>query len=543
MTKQAGYSIISFAIALVLTLTACQRVPSKKTLSVDPGPAAESRPASTPKVVPAGIQWFDGHIDQAFERASRERKPLLLYWGAIWCPSCNQLKASVFTRRDVIEKSKLFVPVYLDADEIRTQQLMDQFKVNGYPTLLVLQPDRTELARLSGGLDLSQYADVLDAVLTKLRPVGQIISSLNSSDALLTLEDCKRLAYTEWIGHDALYKTAQHVGTLMLAAQRCPQQARVERARLTVIATDFLLQDERDKLQGGDPPTPKLAQLLRTQEEVLGEPALNHAVGDILYPSQIYFMAAERAGLGTSSQLRKRWIAFFAVRERDISLTESDQLYALANRLVLVQQQDGRIPRSMEDAAVHRAEAALAKLSNPHARVPMVGAVTAVLNSVGRKERSVEIIESEVKTSPASYHYMEMLASIEEERGNKDKALEWFRRAYIENPGISTRFRAGTDYIESLVRLEGHNEPAIRGAALELISQLNDANLFRGIRASTRIADLDLTLRAWNASANGKHQRTITVIRNRMSEVCEKVPNADSVRLQCDSFLKSKVSG
>ena len=41
---------------------------------------------------------------------------MLLYWGAKWCPPCNQLKATLFNRQDFIERSKAVVAVYVDGD-------------------------------------------------------------------------------------------------------------------------------------------------------------------------------------------------------------------------------------------------------------------------------------------------------------------------------------------------------------------------------------------------------------------------------------------
>src|SRR5688572_33400380 len=63
-----------------------------------------------------GIAWFKGDVDAAFKSAQASNKPVLLYWGAQWCPPCKQLKSAVFNRPDFIEKSKLFVAVYLDGD-------------------------------------------------------------------------------------------------------------------------------------------------------------------------------------------------------------------------------------------------------------------------------------------------------------------------------------------------------------------------------------------------------------------------------------------
>ena len=48
-------------------------------------------------------------------------------------------------RREFIERSSLFVPVYLDGDTELAQAQGERFGVLGYPTMIVLAPDGTEI--------------------------------------------------------------------------------------------------------------------------------------------------------------------------------------------------------------------------------------------------------------------------------------------------------------------------------------------------------------------------------------------------------------
>ena len=109
---------------------------------------------------PRDIAWFDGSLQGAFIVAKRENRPVLIYWGAEWCPFCHTLKSKVFSRPDFIAKSHLFLPVYLDGDDDGAQKWGEQFGIQGYPTLIVLDPDRHEIIRLGAGRDVAQYAAI-----------------------------------------------------------------------------------------------------------------------------------------------------------------------------------------------------------------------------------------------------------------------------------------------------------------------------------------------------------------------------------------------
>jgi thiol:disulfide interchange protein len=100
------------------------------------------------------VAWLaattDAQIESAFAQSRTEQKPLLLYWGAKWCPPCNHLKATLFNRQDFVERSRSFVAVNIDGDSPGAQKLGARFKVVGYPTMILFNPAGAELTRLPG---------------------------------------------------------------------------------------------------------------------------------------------------------------------------------------------------------------------------------------------------------------------------------------------------------------------------------------------------------------------------------------------------------
>ena len=204
--------------------------------------AAQAAPAVDLASVHAdapGIAWFNGDVDAAFASAQASNKPVLLYWGAQWCPPCKQLKSAVFSRPDFIEKSKLFVPVYLDGDLPDAQKWGDVFRVMGYPTVVVLKPDRTEITRIAGNMDLSLYAGVLDNALGDVRPVKDVVDLAVNGSTPLDASDCRRLAYHAFgLEDDGIFDGVKLQTAFENAARLCPAELEKERARLSIRAAN-----------------------------------------------------------------------------------------------------------------------------------------------------------------------------------------------------------------------------------------------------------------------------------------------------------------
>src|ERR1700693_3652027 len=191
-------------ICFTLAIAACSRAPESSLptpkLTLSPffvALAAPTKPEAGPG--DGGIAWEKGDIDAAFAAAKAANKPVFLYWGAVWCPPCNQVKATIFNRQDFIDRSRFFVPVYLDGDTKSAQKLGARFKVSGYPTMILFKPDGTEITRLPGEVDADQYMRVLAMGMNGARPVKDTLAAaLGSGNAKLSPDDWRLLAYYSW---------------------------------------------------------------------------------------------------------------------------------------------------------------------------------------------------------------------------------------------------------------------------------------------------------------------------------------------------------
>lgn len=149
--------------------------------------------------ITSAISWqfasSDAEVNKAFELARRSGKPVFLYWGAVWCPTCNQVQATLFSRPDFTERSRAFVPVYVDGDKPGAQKVAARFKVSGYPTMILFKPDGSEITRLPGEVDPERYLLTLTAGLNAEIPVKDLVQR-GLSRQPLTPEQWTLLAFT-----------------------------------------------------------------------------------------------------------------------------------------------------------------------------------------------------------------------------------------------------------------------------------------------------------------------------------------------------------
>ena len=104
----------------------------------------------------------------------------------------------MFRRPEFVERTRQFVAVDLDGDEPGAQRLDEEFGVDGYPTVIVLTPDREEITRIPITLEREKYVRALDVALTASQPTTAAYAPVQCRVAT-TDSDLRLLGYYAWI--------------------------------------------------------------------------------------------------------------------------------------------------------------------------------------------------------------------------------------------------------------------------------------------------------------------------------------------------------
>lgn len=126
---------------------------------------------ATSLVITAGLlkaddAWTTDYA-KALAQAKTENKQVLLdFTGSDWCPWCQKLDKEVFAQpkfQDYAKKNLILVEVDFpqakpQSDDLKKQNngLQDKYSIQGYPTVIVLNPDGKKIGELGyapGGPD------------------------------------------------------------------------------------------------------------------------------------------------------------------------------------------------------------------------------------------------------------------------------------------------------------------------------------------------------------------------------------------------------
>jgi protein disulfide-isomerase len=478
------------------------RAESAKPAAAQPASDASAELTSVHADAP-DIAWFKGDVDAAFASAQATNKPVLLYWGAQWCPPCKQLKSAVFNRPDFIEKSKLFVAVYLDGDLPDAQKWGDVFRVTGYPTVVVFKPDRTEITRISGNMDLSLYAGVLDDALGDVRPVKDVLELAVKAEAPLAAADCRRLAYHAFdLEDEGVFDAAKRQAAFANAARLCPAELNKERERFPVLAATQAARLQKEVIGKGGKADQALTVLILRVNELLAKPELAMANADALrsLPTEFY-LAARQTLPRVAPEIRQRIMSIADATTASPQFAPADQLAAqlMKIRAAKAYANDDKVPTDVRTVALNTASRMLDVKQESYVRAGVVNSAINIYIALDDWERARDLLALEAKTSNTPHYYIGDLADVEEHLGNNQRALELMAEAYTKAKGPASRFQWGYSYLDGLLRLTPDDTVTIEKVGTQVLGELDGPNRVHR-RTLSRLNRLDSRLKEWSTS-------------------------------------------
>jgi thioredoxin-related protein len=444
---------------------------------------------------PAGIDWFEGSVEGAFAEAAAQDKPLFLYWGAVWCPPCHELKGTIFKQQAFIDQSKWFIPVYLDGDTEQAQLYGETFSVYGYPTVIVFSPQGTEITRIPGGMDIQRYMGILELAINAITPVADLVAAVKA-DQPISSADWELLAYYSW-GQDRGKVLAENSTTqerydlFQLLAANCPEDLTLVKSRLQLLAIEQWVGLESEDLTLRD-------NYLNQLKTILADAKLRSANRDSLMYGGAALSAALAQGPELAS-LRQQLVDNLRGILANTELNLLMRLRALSGWVLL---QNASLA---EDQDLGTEQLAWIKeqvtwglaAADQYQYHSAVNSLSQALLDANLINDARQMLVSSLRVTKHPYYLMSDLGYLEAQLGNNQEALGWYKQAWDTSKGPATRIQWGVNYVVNLIELAPQNIGGIKLASSAVLQELSGQNNGFYQRTATRIGELDRKLESW----------------------------------------------
>lgn len=118
------------------------------------------------------VKW-QSNLRTAQKLAAQNDKPILIVFGATWCPPCRKLESETFTdKKTVAMIEREFIPVHLDYD--KEPKIVKILEVERLPCTIVLSPDADLLHHSEGFAAPKEFQAKLTAALEKRTEIQQV---------------------------------------------------------------------------------------------------------------------------------------------------------------------------------------------------------------------------------------------------------------------------------------------------------------------------------------------------------------------------------
>ncbi len=126
------------------------------------------------------INWVDPSLEKALDKARSLSKPVMIDFYTDWCGWCKKLDETTYANSNVVELSRKFVCLKLDADG-EGAEAVRRYQIRGFPTILFLNSAGEETKRVVGYMGPAEFAVVMREVLKGGRSLRELKSLLNAN--------------------------------------------------------------------------------------------------------------------------------------------------------------------------------------------------------------------------------------------------------------------------------------------------------------------------------------------------------------------------
>ncbi len=435
-----------------------------------------------------GVNWHTGTVESAFAIAKKKNMPIFLYWGATWCPPCNQIKKTIFTKKEFKKEMNHFIAVYLDGDEKRAQTWGEKLGAKGYPTMIVLNSRGEEVTRMPSGLKIKGYI----SLLKKARRQDQTIQSL------LTLLDKDNLTSGQWsILANYSWEQDHHLQETFLAKENKLKNFTMlyNKAPKRYKSSFFFRiasMPEKD-LKKKESYRAYLLKLLKDKAIV------NQNLETIAYSSSV--IAKNLQTDKKDHTIQKAVITAMNSYRKDQRLTADELLITYIPRLTFFELDQGekyKVSKNFKATLQKVVKDIEKNVQDKYARHSALTTSVWMLMTANMTTEAKELALREVKTSPHAYYYMSYLTSIDFKLKNNKDALSWSKKGWELSKGPATRFQWGYSYLSNLLKHSKKDASQIQTTYKLIMDEYKKSELPDAGRNKRILAKLKKKIKAWN---------------------------------------------
>ena len=451
----------------------------------------------------AGVDW-QHDVDAAFAAARAAYRPVLLYWGARWCPPCNRLKAVVFDHPAFVRAARSLVALHVDGDQPGAQRLAERLRLRSYPTLVLYRPDGTQVTRLPGELDGERFAEILELALASRHTAGESLAAALSGERRLSDDEWRLLGHYSWDTDEGVLtgsKPLDQLAPILAGATTNADAAlRLDWLGLQSAAAAGHACADRGAAAGRISNALSDARIVRTHMDLV----IGCAATLVRYLTD--------AGSHERNTFALHWSVALATLEDDPDLNVADRLASVRARVRLARL--SHPPVDLREQAILGVAHALALANDPSLRHAVVNTAAGLLIEAGAPDEAERLLLAELEQSHSPYYFMHTLASLAKKRGEATAAVEWYEMAWNRADGSATRLQWGATWLQGLADLTGHDKLRIEHAATVLAAEIAANPDAACQRNRTQLGRMRTSLAALQADGEAKAalQRAIQAI-------------------------------